>query len=185
MRRPSRSPWPSRVAWAVIGVGAVFFAVVVVRTIERHDALTRWRHSLEVAAGRPPWPEWSPAWPALPAPPQGRHRLPPELHGAYAYAARNKEVLQHIPCYCGCAGEGHRDNFSCFVSGSRPDGTPVWTDHSFGCPMCVHIARETMLMSSQGMSVQRIRQEIENHYKALGEPTNTSEPNNVGGALER
>ena len=173
MRRPSRSPWPSRLAWTVISVGAVLFAVVVVRTLERHDALTRWRHSLEVATGQPSWPEWSSAWPALPTPLQRRHQLPTELHGAYAYAARNKEVLQHIPCYCGCVREGHHNNLECFVSGFRPDGTPVWTDHSFTCPMCVHIAREGMLMSLQGMSVQRIRQEIENHYKGLGAPTDT------------
>ena len=29
-----------------------------------------------------------------------------------------------------------------------------------GCPMCVHIAREAMLMSLQDLSVDRIREEI-------------------------
>ena len=106
-------------------------------------------------------------------PPKRRHQLPQDLRGAYAYAALNKDVLQHIPCYCGCVREGHRSNLNCFVSSFRADGTPIWTDHSFSCPMCVHIAREAMLMSSQGMSVQRVREEIEKRYRVLGEGTHT------------
>lgn len=176
MRRPSRSPWPSRLAWALIAVAAVFFVAAVARNLSRYDSLTQWRQSLEVAAGRPSWPEWSSAWPPLPDPPQRRHQFPQDLDGVYAYAARHQEVLQHIPCYCGCVREGHRSNLNCFVSGFRADGTPIWTDHSFSCPMCVHIAREVMLMSSQGMSLQRIRDEIEKRYRVLGEPTNTPSP---------
>lgn len=176
MRRPSRSPWPTRFAWLVIGIGAVFFIVAVVRNLSRHDSLTEWRQALEAAASRPAWPEWSASWPDLPTPPRRRHQLPQDLRGAYAYAALNKEVLQHIPCYCGCVREGHRSNLNCFVSEFRADGTPIWTDHSFSCPMCVHIAREAMLMSSQGMSVQRIREEIEKRYRVLGNRTPTPAP---------
>ena len=179
MRRPSRSSWPARLAWAVIAVAAVFFIAAVVRNLRRHDSLTEWRQSLEVMAGRPAWPEWSAAWPPLPNPPRRRHQLPQDLHGAYAYAARHQEVLRHIPCYCGCVREGHRSNLNCFVSGFRPDGMPIWTDHSFSCPMCVHIAREAMLMSSQGMSVQRIREEIDRRYRVLGEGTRTPLPGHL------
>ena len=174
--RQSRSPWPSRLAWVVIGVGAVFFVAAVARNVGRHDSLTEWRQKLEVAAGRPAWPEWSPAWPPLPSPPPRRHEFPQDLHGVYAYAARNQRVLQHIPCYCGCVREGHRSSFNCFVSGFRADGTPIWTDHSFSCPMCVHIAREVMLLSEQGLSLDRIRQEIEARYADQGKGTDTPLP---------
>lgn len=176
IRRPSHSLWPTRAAWLAITVGAVLFTLAVVRNLSRHDSLTEWRETLELAAGRPVWPEWSASWPDLPPPPKRRYWAPQDLRGVYAYAARNKELLQQIPCYCGCVREGHRSNLNCFVSAFRPDGTPVWTDHSFSCPMCVHIARETMLMSSQGMSVERVRQEIDNRYRALGDPTNTPAP---------
>ena len=157
----------------------MFFIAAVVRNLGRHDSMTEWRQALETAAGRPPWPEWSPAWPPLPSPPQRRHQLPQDLHGAYAYAALHKEVLQHIPCYCGCGHEGHRSNLNCFVSGFRPDGTPIWTDHSFSCPMCVHIAREAMLMTSQGMPLQRVREEIDKRYRAVGEGTPTPMPGHL------
>jgi hypothetical protein len=65
---------------------------------------------------------------------------------------------------------------NCFVSGFRPDGTPTWTDHSFSCPMCVHIAREAMLMTSQGMPLQQVREEIERRYRVVGEGTQTPLP---------
>jgi hypothetical protein len=160
----------------VIAVAAVFIVVAIVRNMQRHDSLTTWRQGLEAAVGRPAWPEWSAAWPPLLSPPQRRHQLPQDLHGAYAYAARHPEVLQHIPCYCGCVREGHRSNLNCFVSGFRPDGTPTWTDHSFSCPMCVHIAREAMLMTSQGMPLQQVREEIERRYRVVGEGTQTPLP---------
>lgn len=135
-----------------------------------------WRQGLEAAAGRPAWPEWSAAWPPLPSPPQRRHQLPHDLRGGYAYAARNQEILQYIPCYCGCVREGHRSNLSCFISGFRQDSAPIWTDHSFSCPMCVHIAREVMLMTSQGMPLQRVREEIDKRYRSVGEGTHTPPP---------
>lgn len=179
MRQPSRSPWPSRLAWMVIAIMAVLFVAVAVRNLRRHDALTQWRQNLEAAAGSPAWPAWSPNWPPLPSPPARRHRLRQDLRGPYSYAARQKEVLQHVPCYCGCVREGHRSNLNCFVNGFRSDGTPIWTDHSFSCEMCVHIAREAMLMSSQGISVQRIREEIDRRYRVLGDPTNTPLPSHL------
>ena len=181
MRRPSRSAWPGRIAWAVIGIATIVFVTAVVRNLQRQDSLTKWRQSLEAVAGRPAWPEWSASWPPLPTPTRRRHQLPQDLHGAYAYAARYPDVLRHIPCFCGCVREGHRSNLNCFVNGFGPEGTPVWTDHSFTCPMCVHIAREVMLMSSQGLTLQRIRDEIDQRYRVVGEPTKTPSPTALGG----
>lgn len=162
IRRPSGSVWSTRVAWAVLGTAAVVFVVVVVINLRRHDALVRWRANLEAATGNPAWPAWSPEWPELPAPRQ--RQITAGLRGVYAYAATHKEVLGHIPCYCGCVREGHRSNLSCYVTEFRADGTPVWTDHSFSCDMCVHITREVMLMSAQRMSLGDIRATIEQRY---------------------
>lgn len=180
MRQRSRSPWPLRLAWAVIAVVAIAFAALVARNLRRHDALTEWRQNLEIAAGRPAWPAWSPSWPSLPVPArQRRHQLPQDLRGPYAYAALNANVLRHIPCYCGCVREGHRSNLNCFVTSFRSDGTPVWTDHSFTCEMCIHIAREVMLMSSRGMPLQQIREEIDERYRTVGQPTQTPLPSHA------
>lgn len=177
LRRPSRSPWPTRLAVVVIGIIVLFILVIAVRNLRRHDALVQWRTNLERAAGSPAWPAWSPSWPDLPPAPRRRHKLPVDLRGPYAYAATHPEVLERIPCYCGCVDEGHRSIRSCFVSSFRSDGAPVWTNHSFNCEMCVHIAREVMLMSSRGMSLSDIRGEIDKQYgHGSHRPTNTPLP---------
>lgn len=177
LRRPRRSPWPTRLALAVIGMIVLIVVVIAVRNVRRHDALVQWRTNLERAAGSPAWPVSSPTWPDLPPAPRRRHRLPVDLRGPYAYAATHPQVLERIPCYCGCVDEGHRSNLSCFVSRFQSDGTPVWTNHSFNCEMCVHIAREVMLMSSRGMSLSDIRGEIDRQYgHGSHRPTNTPLP---------
>ena len=135
---------------------------------------------MEAEAGRLPWPAWSPAWPPLPQPPARRHRLPQDLHGVYAYAATHQETLSKIPCFCGCAREGHTSVSSCFIQRFRGDGAPVWTAHSFDCEMCVHIAREVMLMESQGRSIRQIRAAIEERYA----PGHVSTPTPVAYAPE-
>ena len=163
-RNQRASPWRARAALTVIAVAIAALAVVVIRNVGRHDALTRWRSALESAAGRPSWPEWSADWPELPAPPARRHRPPQDLRGVYAYAATHADLLAQIPCFCGCAAQGHRSLLNCFVSRFRADGTPAWTDHSFDCEMCVHIAREVMLMESQGLRVDQIQAAIDRQY---------------------
>ena len=179
MRQRRRSPWRTRLAWTLAAIVALLFVAAAIRNLRRHDSLTRWRQSLEASAGKPVWPEWSSDWPSLPTPAPRRHRLRQDLQGPYSYAARHTGVLQHIPCYCGCLREGHRSNLNCSVNGFRSDGTPIWTDHSFSCEMCVHIAREVMLMSSPGMSLQRIREEIDTRYSVVGKPTDTPKPGRV------
>lgn len=181
LRRRDCSPWPTRVAWAVVGIATVVFLVVAVRNLRRHDALVQWRTGLEAAAGSPAWPEWSPTWPDLPVP-RRRHRMLVDLKGPYAYAASHREILDHIPCYCGCVAEGHRSNLNCYVTGFRANGTPVWTDHSFNCEMCVHIAREVMLMSLQGTSLSDIRTVIDRRYgHGAHRSTNTPLPSPAAG----
>ena len=176
LRRRSGSPWPTRIALALFIAFALFGAVVIVRSVRRHDMLTQWRQTLERAAGRLAWPAWSPLWAPLPQPPRRAGRLPLDLKGPYAFAALRPDVLRHIPCYCGCVHEGHRSNLSCFVERFRPDGNPVWTAHSFDCEMCVHIAREVMLMSSRGVALEAIRNEVDKHYGTLGQSTDTPMP---------
>ena len=181
-RGRSNSPWPARAALAVIGTATIVLVVAVVTNLRRHDVMVQWRAELEAAAGSPAWPAWKPSWPDLPAPP--RRQVTGGVRGAYAYAATHREVLGHIPCYCGCARGGHRSNLSCYVTEFRGDGTPVWTDHSLSCEMCVHITREAMLMSAQGMSLIDIRAAIDHHYsRGSHRPTNT--PSASDSASER
>ncbi len=57
---------------------------------------------------------------------------PPEVRDAYAFAVAHPEVLQYIPCYCGCEGVGHRSNRDCFVREMRADGTVAYDLHGAG-----------------------------------------------------
>jgi hypothetical protein len=45
-------------------------------------------------------------------------KAPAEVREAYRFAINNREILRHIPCYCGCGSEGHTSNASCYVKDS-------------------------------------------------------------------
>lgn len=46
---------------------------------------------------------------------------PAKVREAYRFAVENQHVLRYIPCYCGCGGEGHTSNASCYLKeGSKP-----------------------------------------------------------------
>lgn len=56
---------------------------------------------------------------------------PSTVREAYQFALANPDVLNKIPCYCGC-GEGHGEEVAhqsvndCFVREIKGDGTVVW-----------------------------------------------------------
>lgn len=54
-------------------------------------------------------------------------------HAVYEFAARHPEVLQYVPCYCGCERNGHTGNESCFVKSRSASGqVTAWDSHGFG-----------------------------------------------------
>jgi hypothetical protein len=59
-------------------------------------------------------------------------RAPAPVREAYDYAARRPASLRFIPCYCGCAGAGHRDNQDCYVKAFATDGWVVLDLHGYG-----------------------------------------------------
>jgi hypothetical protein len=56
----------------------------------------------------------------------------PEVQEMYRYALANREVLQYMPCYCGCVEVGHRSNYDCYVRDVLPDGRVQLDTMSFG-----------------------------------------------------
>jgi hypothetical protein len=59
--------------------------------------------------------------------PAAMTEAPPEVQEAYVFAAQHPEVLEYMPCYCGCGVNEpfHKSNYECFVdqidrSGERP-----------------------------------------------------------------
>lgn len=53
-----------------------------------------------------------------------------KVQEAYRYAAGHPEVLQYIPCYCGCGNIGHRHNGNCYVQERHADGRITFTSHA-------------------------------------------------------
>ncbi|MBU5442350.1 PCYCGC domain-containing protein [Paenibacillus sp. MSJ-34] len=103
---------------------------------------------------------------------------PEVVQQAYRYAAENEELLQWIPCYCGCGqSAGHRNNLNCFVKEIQEDGAVVWDDHGTRCNVCIEIAATSAQMQYEGKTAQEIRDYVDETYKSgYAEPTPTPMP---------
>ncbi|MBE4910136.1 hypothetical protein IMZ08_19035 [Bacillus luteolus] len=101
-----------------------------------------------------------------------------ELVTIYTAAANHQELLEQIPCYCGCGDSvGHRDSYDCFVHQNNADGSIVWDDHGTKCGVCLEIAAISMIEYQEGKSVEEIRDLIDEKYKeGFANPTPTPKP---------
>jgi hypothetical protein len=87
------------------------------------------------------------------------------VRATYDFAAQHPEILNYVPCYCGCGSQGHKANESCFVARRDPRGNVIeWDTHGFGCTICIDVAREAMQMYSSGADVHSIRAAIERKW---------------------
>src|SRR4030042_7096105 len=77
---------------------------------------------------------------------------PVSVQQAYRFALANPDVLQQIPCYCGCGAMGHTSNYDCYISGVGSDGQTAFDTHALGCSICVDITQDTMRLIKQGKS---------------------------------
>jgi hypothetical protein len=64
--------------------------------------------------------------------PESIRNTPPEVRDAYRFAVLNRQVLQYIPCYCGCIDDGHTSNASCYVKDKSPPDRPEFDPMSLG-----------------------------------------------------
>lgn len=102
---------------------------------------------------------------------------PSTVKEAYQFAVQRSDVLQWMPCYCGCGGhDGHRSNENCFVKARNGDGTITYDSHGANCDMCVNLALDAKRMIGQGKSLTEIRKYIDSKYGNLGPSTNTPYP---------
>lgn len=102
---------------------------------------------------------------------------PEEMQLIYVAAASHKELLESIPCYCGCADSaGHQDNYDCFVYEDKENGAIVWDDHGTKCGTCQDIAAQSIQEYNHGKETKEIRTIIDEQYKnGHPKPTPTSE----------
>ncbi|WP_416435473.1 PCYCGC motif-containing (lipo)protein [Priestia megaterium] len=100
-----------------------------------------------------------------------------EMQTIYANAAQNKELLENIPCYCGCGeSAGHRNNYDGFIHENIRDGKAIWDDHGTKCGVCLEIAAQSVSDLESGKLIKQIRQSIDEKYKSgYAKPTPTPE----------
>jgi hypothetical protein len=120
------------------------------------------------AAAKPIGPHKQANLPPLPFGPRDPLPRPPQVVAAvFQFAAEHPEILNYIPCYCGCERMGHTGNDDCFVKQRAPNGDVVaWEPHGTECAVCIDVGRDAMQMYSSGASVRDIRTAIEKKYAA-------------------
>jgi len=86
--------------------------------------------------------------------------LPPEMftdpatREAYQAAKDVPEVLEQLPCYCGCMKSfGHKNNLFCFLD-----------QHGSACTICQEIAVDARKMHKEGVPIERIKENIAAKY---------------------
>jgi hypothetical protein len=100
---------------------------------------------------------------------------PVTVQQAYQFALANPDVLEQIPCYCGCGKIGHTSNYSCYVQNADDPGNIVFDNHALGCSICVDITQDTMRLMKQGKSPGEIRAYTDATYSKFG-PSNILNP---------
>jgi hypothetical protein len=93
---------------------------------------------------------------------------PASVRTAYQFAAANPDVMQHLPCYCGCGSVGHTSNYDCYVSEVAAHGDIAFDNHALGCSICVDITQDAMRLLKEGRSVPDIRAYVDATYSQYG-----------------
>jgi len=96
---------------------------------------------------------------------------PVSVQTAYQFATANPDLMEQIPCYCGCGNIGHNSNYDCYVSGVDDKGAITFDNHALGCSICVDITQDAMRMLDDGKSHSEIRTAIDATYAKYG-PSN-------------
>jgi len=87
--------------------------------------------------------------------------LPAEGQAAYAFALARPDVIQWMPCYCGCAGIPHRSNLDCFFQRREVKGNYMYEEHASFCDICVKTANMASDMLQQGKTMVQIRAAVD------------------------
>jgi hypothetical protein len=96
---------------------------------------------------------------------------PVTVRSAYQFAAANPDVMEQLPCYCGCGGIGHDSNYDCYVAEVESNGAIRFDGHALGCSICVDITQDAMRMLRDGKPVPEIRAWVDSTYSSYG-PSN-------------
>jgi hypothetical protein len=114
------------------------------------------------------------AWAARP---EFVRQLSKDGQAAYAFALARPDVLQWLPCYCGCAAMDHRSNLDCFFKRRDVPGSFAYEEHASYCDICIDTANLAMRMLTQNASMAEIRAAVDASFGGSGAPgTDTALP---------
>lgn len=111
----------------------------------------------------------SAAWDARPAFVRGN----PQTEEAYAYALYHRQIVQWMPCYCGCGASGHRSNLDCYLKPTAPGAPIVFEEHASYCDICAKTTLLTKQLISEGKTLREIRAIVDQTFggSVPGTPT--------------
>jgi hypothetical protein len=72
------------------------------------------------------------AWTAEDRWPEQFSKASARIQETYRFAVANQDLLQWMPCFCGCGEWGHTSNASCYVQEVRDDGSVLLDPMSYG-----------------------------------------------------
>ena len=169
--RHRERPFSNTQAAILTGIGAAILVLMTTVTVMRQERFLKY-----------PGGEWkslpgNPAWPSLPIV-RGVRQLRTDIARAiYSFAGAKPEILQHIPCFCGCVSQGHQGNHDCYVKRRSADGGVVeWDNHGLVCPLGPDITRDVMLRHEKGRPLSRIRNDIDREFSGRGPATAPPNP---------
>ena len=93
---------------------------------------------------------------------------PASVRTAYQFAAANPDVMENLPCYCGCGSIGHDSNYDCYIAEVDANGAIRFDAHALGCSICVDITLDAMRLLREGKSVPDIRAYVDATYSRYG-----------------
>jgi hypothetical protein len=100
----------------------------------------------------------------------------PDTSAAYAYALARPDVVQWLPCYCGCGAMGHGSNLDCYYK-PRAAGTPiVFEEHASYCDVCVKTTLMAEQMLRDGKTLLQVRAAVDSAFGGLAPGTPTELP---------
>jgi len=100
--------------------------------------------------------------------PRDVQSAPVAVQEAYQFNTANPNIMQDIPCYCGCGDIGHTSNYDCYVSDVDASGKITFDNHALGCSICVDITQDVMRMLNDGKSPQNARAYVDATYSKFG-----------------
>jgi hypothetical protein len=91
-------------------------------------------------------------------------QLPAAGQEAYQFALARPDVLQWLPCYCGCEGMDHRSNLDCFFQRREVKGSYTYEEHASFCDICIKTANMASQMIRDGATIIQIRAAVDDAY---------------------